>query len=100
MILSLRFSCNLTVCIFDSRHDIKNLTTSSYSVPSKTPKTKLEVIPPKDVEEDTFQVKTSPSRRIFPKWLAKILLGIPMDPILNFYKEQTERACRKWIHLF
>ena len=36
-----------------SKHDIKNLTTSSYSVPLKTPKTNLEVIPPEDVG-DTF----------------------------------------------
>ena len=35
-----------------SKHDIKNLTASFYSVPLKTPKTKLEVIPPKDVEGD------------------------------------------------
>ena len=31
-----------------------------------------------------FKVKTTLSREIFPKGLAKILLGIPMDPILNF----------------
>ena len=48
MILSLQF------CIFESKQNIKNLTASSYSVPLKTPKTKLEVIPPKVVEEDTF----------------------------------------------
>ena len=35
-----------------SKHDIKNLTESSYSVSLKTPKTKLEVIAPKDVEGD------------------------------------------------
>ena len=29
-------------------------------------------------------MKTAPSRQIFPKELAKILLGIPMDPILSF----------------
>ena len=33
-----------------SKHDIINLTASSYSVP----KTKLEVIPPTDIEGDTF----------------------------------------------
>ena len=37
-----------------SKHDIKNLTASSYSVPLKTQKTKLEKISPKDVEGDTF----------------------------------------------
>ena len=47
--IQLSINCNFTVCIFESRHDIKNLTTSSYSVPLKTPKTKLEVIPRKDV---------------------------------------------------
>ena len=67
---------NLTVCIFESRHDIKNLTTSSYSVPLKTLKTKLEEIPPKDAEGDTFKVNIL-SAQIFPKGLAKILLGIP-----------------------
>ena len=41
-------------CIFQSRHDIKNLTASSYSVLLKSPNTKLEVISPKDEEEDTF----------------------------------------------
>ena len=37
------------------KRDIKNLTASFYSEPLKTPKTKLEVIPPKDVEGD-YQV--------------------------------------------
>ena len=58
MILSLTFNCQQIVIklsvLFESRHDIKNLTTSSYSVPLKSQKTKLEVIPPKDVEGDTF----------------------------------------------
>ena len=89
--IQLSTNCNLTVCIFESRHDIKNLTaTSPYSVPLKTPKIKLEVILPKDEEDDTFQVKTTPSRQIFPKELSKILLGIPMNPILKF----LERADR------
>ena len=65
-----------------SKHDIINLTTSSYS-PVKTPKPKSEVIPPKDVG-DSFYVKITPLQQIFPKGLTKILLGIPMDPILNF----------------
>ena len=53
--IQLSTNCNLTVCIFESRHDIKNLTAGSpYSVPLKTPKIKSEVIPPKDVEGDTF----------------------------------------------
>ena len=56
--IQLSTNFNLTVCIFESRHDIKNLTTSSYAVPLKTPKTELEVIPPKDEEGDTFKVKT------------------------------------------
>ena len=72
-----------------SKHDIKNLTASSYSVPLKTPKTKLEVPPPKDVEGDTLLVKTTLSRQIFPQGLAKILLGTAMDPILNFQKIHT-----------
>ena len=36
------------------KHDIKNRTASSYSVPLKIPKTKLEAISPKDVEGDIF----------------------------------------------
>ena len=52
--IQLSKNCNLTVCIFESRHDIKHPTTNFYSVQLKTPKTKLEVIPPKDVEGDTF----------------------------------------------
>ena len=64
------------------------MTTSCYSVPLKTPRTKLQVIPPKDAEEDTFQVKTTPSRKTFPEVLIRSLLGIPMDPILN----TSERA--------
>ena len=52
--IQLSTNCNLTVCIFESRHDVKNLTAASYSVPLKTLNTKLEVIPPKNVEGDTF----------------------------------------------
>ena len=37
-----------------SKHDIKNVNASSYSVQLKTPKTKLEVIPSKDAEEDAI----------------------------------------------
>ena len=54
LLMILSINCNFTVCIFDGRHHIKNLTASSYSVPLKTAKTKLEIIPPKDVEGDTF----------------------------------------------
>ena len=60
-------------------------------LPLKTPKTKLEVIPPKDVEGDTLLVKTAPWQQVFPEGLAKILLGIPVDPVLNF----LERADRE-----
>ena len=73
-----------------SKHSIIDLTTTSYSVPLKTPKTKLEVIPPTDLEGDTFLVKTTSLRQIFHKGLAKILLGITMDLILIFWKEQTK----------
>ena len=59
--IHLSTNCNLTVCIFERIHDIKNLTTSCYSLPLKIPKTKLEEIPPKDVEGDTVKVKTTPS---------------------------------------
>ena len=31
-------------------------------------------------------MKTTPSRQIFPEGLAKILLGITMDPNLHFLK--------------
>ena len=85
IVTSIQFSIdsNLTVCIFESTHDIEDLAASSYSVLFKTPDTKLQVIPPKDEEGDTFCVKFTPSQQIFPKGLAKILLDIPMDPILN-----------------
>ena len=69
-----------------SKHDIENLTSSSHSVPLKTPITRLEVISPKDVEGDTFLLRTILSRQIFHKRVAKILLGTPVDPILNFSK--------------
>ena len=89
-------NCHFTVCIFESGHDIKNLTTSSYSVPLETLNTKLEVIPPNDAEGDTFQVKTTLSRLIFPQGLAKILLGIPMDLVLNF----LQRADRELSEMY
>ena len=54
MSIQLLTNCNLTVCIFENKDDIKNLTARSYSVSLKTLKTKLEVIPPKDVEGDTL----------------------------------------------
>ena len=40
-------------------------------------------------------MKTILSRQIFPKGLAKILLIIPMDPILNFFGKSRQRAFRK-----
>ena len=70
---------------------MKNLIARSYSVPLKIPKTKLEVIPPKYAEGDSFQVKTTPSQQIFPEGIARSLLVIFMDPILNF----LERAGRE-----
>ena len=73
-----------------SKHYIIDLTTTSYSVPLKTTKTKLEVIVPTDIEGDTFLMKTTSLGQIFHKGLAKILLGITMDLILIFWKEQTK----------
>ena len=52
--IQLSTNYNLTVCIFESRPDIKNLTATFYSLPLKTPKTKSEVIPSKETEGDTF----------------------------------------------
>ena len=52
--LQLLTNCNLTICNFESKHEIKNMTLSSVPLPLKTLKTKFEVIPPKDVEGDTF----------------------------------------------
>ena len=69
-----------------SKHNIIDLTTTSYSVPLKTPNTKLEVIPPTDIEGDRFLVKTTSLRQIFHKGIAKILLGIAMELILIFWK--------------
>ena len=63
---------------------------SSYSVPLQTPKTKLQEISPKDAG-DTTLMQTTLSRQIFPEGLTKILLGVPMDPILIF----LERADRE-----
>ena len=37
-----------------SKHIIENLRASSYYVPLKTPRTKSEVIAPKNAEGDTF----------------------------------------------
>ena len=68
-----------------SKCDIKRLTEGSVSKPMKTPKTKFEVSPPKNVV-DTFQVKTTPEQQIFPEGLTKILLGVPMNPIFNFFE--------------
>ena len=78
-----------------SKHDIKNLTASSVSVPPKTSKTKCEVIPPKDVEEDTSYVITTPSQKISPK----LSLVVPMDPILNFL-ERTDRDLSENIYFY
>ena len=45
-------------------------------------------------------MKTTPARQMFPKGLAKILLGIDMDTILNFLKRaDRQRAFRKCILL-
>ena len=78
---------------------IKSLTVSSYSVLLKTPNTKLEVIPPKDVEGDTFQVKTTPLRQIFLKGLAKTLLGLPVNLILNFL-ERADRELSENVYFY
>ena len=59
-----------------SKHDVENLTVSSYSVPLKTSNTKLEIIPPKDAERDTVQVKTT-----FPKGLNKVLNSNGPKPV-------------------
>ena len=56
--IQLSTNCNSTVCIFESTCDIKDMTASSVSVPLKTPKTKFEVIPLKEVG-DTSLVKTT-----------------------------------------
>ena len=52
--IQLPTDCYLTVCIFERRHDIENLTASSVSVSLKSPKAKYEVIPPKNAEGDIF----------------------------------------------
>ena len=62
---------------------MKNLNKISVSTLLKTPKTKFEVIPPKNVGGDTFQVNTTPSRQISPISLAERLLGRGMDLILR-----------------
>ena len=73
------------LCVFESRHDIKNLTASSNSVSLKTTKPKLEVIPPEDVLRRYILSEHHSMRKSFPKVLAKYLLGISMDPVLNFF---------------
>ena len=66
-----------------SKHDIKNLTAISYFVPRMTPKTKLEGIPSRCrrryILSEDYSIATN-----FFKRLTKVLLGIPMDPILSF----------------
>ena len=69
--IQLLMNCNLTVCTYETRHEIKKCAPSFYSVPVKTPKTKLKGIPLKDIEGATFQMKTTPSRQIFPKGARK-----------------------------
>ena len=39
-------------------------------------------------------MKATPSRQSFPEELAKILLGIPLDPILNFLERADIIAFR------
>ena len=72
----------------------KNLTTSSVLVPLDTPKIKFEVIHLKDVDGDTFQVKTTLSQQISPGGLAKILFGSHF----KFLEKSKQRAFRK--HIF
>ena len=72
-----------------SKHDIENLTASTYSEPLKTPMTKLEVIPPNDVDGDTFYVTTN-RNKYFLNGSLKFYRGILMDPFLTFWKEQTK----------
>ena len=66
-----------------------NLGPSSVSVPLNTRKTKFEEIPLKDIEGDTFQVKTTPLRQIFPERLAKILLGIDQYLMLSQHSNKA-----------
>ena len=44
-------------------------------------------------------VKSTPSQKIFPNLLAKILMGIAMDPILNFL-ERAERELSENVYKF
>ena len=44
-------------------------------------------------------MKTTPSQQIFPKVLSKILLGIPVDPILNFL-ERADRELSKNVYFY
>ena len=93
MILSLQLSTNfnLTVCIFESRLDIKNLTTSSYSAPLKTPKDKIR----SNSSKRCIKLKTQRHHKFFLKGL----LGIPIDPFLNFFAKSRQRVFRKCILL-
>ena len=82
--VQLSTNCNLTVCIFESGHDIKNLTED-----------KLRSNPSKRCRRRYIWSEDSQSRQIFPKELAIILLGIPMDPILNFLERAEKERFQK-----
>ena len=50
--------CNLTVCVFERRHDIKKLTASSVSVPLITSNIEPEVTASlRDVEGGIFKIR-------------------------------------------
>ena len=81
-----------------SKHDIENLTASTYSEPLKTPRTKLEVIPPNDVDGDTFYVTTN-RNKYFLNGLLKFYRGILMDPFFNFL-ERADKELSENIYFY
>ena len=60
-------------------------------MPLKAPKTSFEVITPKDVEKDRFSVKSTSSVQVSSHGLVKILLGTPIDLILNILKREDRK---------
>ena len=58
----------------------------------KTPKTKLEVIPSR--KEVILSKDYSAATNVF-KGLTKVLLGIPTDPILNFFGKSRQESFQK-----
>ena len=91
--IQLSTNCNLAVCISESRHDTKNLTAI------EDPKDKIRSnffkrCRRRYIFSEDYSVATD-----FPKGFAKILLGTPMDRILNFL-ERADRELSENVYFY